>query len=54
MQKNPKENKEWAIQTLRKHCVQDTKRRQKKTTYKNIKINSTDHTKTPEVIACAR
>jgi hypothetical protein len=26
----------------------------KKKTYKNIKINSTDHTKTPEVIACAR
>jgi hypothetical protein len=28
--------------------------KKKSTSLKNIKINSTDHTKTPEVIACAR
>jgi len=41
--------------TLRtRHETKKKKNQQKNTSQKNIKINSTDHTKTPKMIAYAR
>jgi len=42
------------MRTRHETKTKTTKKQQKNTSQKNIKINSTDHTKTPEVIAYAR